>query len=90
MDWAIFVPITSKTYKIRLFDDGLDKYACYPNRWWVYGDNQRGKVAVVNAYDETVRIGSISEWKMDVLTATEMLLDDDTGGVCGEDTAVNV
>jgi hypothetical protein len=60
-EWTFYEP--DKEYMITKFDDGNERYGWFPNRWRKYGD-WRGKVAVVNAYDPTVRIVSISAWKL--------------------------
>ena len=63
MDWIYFEPRLDETYSINTFDDGNDKYRSYANVWNIYG-TWRGKVAIVNEYDKSVRIESISEWKL--------------------------
>ena len=70
--WDTFPPIRNKTYKINIFDDGMERYTGHVNRWWVCAENWRGKVSLVNAVDVNVRIGSISGWK------TELMEDENT------------
>jgi hypothetical protein len=60
-EWTFYEPKTE--CMIHMFDDGNEKYSLFPNRWRQYGD-WRGKVALVNAHDATVRITSISAWKI--------------------------
>lgn len=62
MDWVYYGPRTDVEYSIEVFDDGNEKYAQYTNVWLAYGD-WRGKVALVNKYDRSVKISSISAWK---------------------------
>jgi hypothetical protein len=61
-DWIYYEPDTSKIYTIGTFDDGNEKYKYYTNRWHVFG-KWRGKVALVNAENQTIKISSISDWK---------------------------
>ncbi len=60
--WNYFEPEQSVTYMINTFDDGNQRFEQYPNSWFKYGE-WRGKVALVNALNPTIRIESISEWK---------------------------
>ena len=61
--WNILTVInTNMEYKITQFDDGLNKYETYVNKWHIYG-TWRGKVALVNSIDSSVCIPSISFWK---------------------------
>jgi hypothetical protein len=64
MDWIYYEPRSSEEYSIRVFDDGNERYAGYVNVWYKYGE-WRGKVALVNSVDMTVRVESISAWKLD-------------------------
>ena len=64
MDWIYYEPRLGEEYSIRVFDDGNERYAGYVNSWHKYGE-WRGKVALVNSVDRTVRVESISEWKLD-------------------------
>ncbi len=63
MDWKYYEPKTDVEYSINTFDDGNDEYKYYTNVWYVYG-NWLGKVAIVNKRDKTMRIKSISAWKL--------------------------
>ena len=62
--WNMYQPNINKEYKILVFDDGYDKYVDYTNKWYIYGD-WKGKVALVNCMDFEIRIGSISQWKIE-------------------------
>jgi hypothetical protein len=62
-NWRFFGPDKSLVYEITNFDDGNDKYQKYINRWYIYG-SWRGKVALMNAEDQIIRLASISKWKL--------------------------
>ena len=64
MDWYYYEPRLGEEYSVRVFDDGNERYAGYVNVWQKYGE-WRGKVALVNAVDRSIKIESISEWKLD-------------------------
>jgi hypothetical protein len=61
-DWTYFAPDLSNTVEIIVFDDGNEKYTYYTNKWHIFG-KWRGKIALVNADNNTIKINSISEWK---------------------------
>ena len=61
-DWIYFKPDTNNVISIITFDDGNDQYKYYTNRWYMTG-KWRGKIALVNAENQTIKISSISEWK---------------------------
>ena len=61
-EWTYFTPNTNEVVSINTFDDGNDEYKYYTNRWHIFG-KWRGKVALVNTENLTVKIQSISEWK---------------------------
>lgn len=63
MDWNYYEPRLCEEYSISVFDDGNEKYMRYVNVWHKYGE-WRGKVALVNKVDRTIKIESISEWKL--------------------------
>jgi hypothetical protein len=65
MDWFYYEPRLGEEYSVRVFDDGNERYAGYVNVWHKYGE-WRGKVALVNAVDRSIKIESISEWKLDL------------------------
>ena len=62
-NWEFFAPDKSVVYEITNFDDGNGRYENYVNQWYIYG-TWRGKVAIINAQDQTVRVDSISGWKL--------------------------
>ena len=65
--WNIYNP-NNKFYKINTFDDGLKKYEIYLNTWLKYGDGYNGqKIALVNKENFNIQIGSISNWKVDLI-----------------------
>jgi hypothetical protein len=66
-NWHFFGVDKSVVYEIINFDDGNDKYQKYINRWYIYG-SWRGKVAIINAEDQNIRLASISKWKLLKLT----------------------
>lgn len=61
-EWIYFEPDTKEIVSINTFDDGNGEYKYYTNRWHVFG-KWRGKIALVNAENQTIKINSISEWK---------------------------
>jgi len=63
-DWCYFIPKTNITYTINVFDDANERYELYTNEWFLFG-RWRGKCALVNKVNPTVKINSISEWKID-------------------------
>jgi len=62
-DWFFFTPNAKNIYKINIYDDGNAVYEQYENEWLVYGE-WRGKCALVNRYNPSVKIASISTWKI--------------------------
>jgi len=66
-DWQFFKPDKTVVYEIMNFDDGNSRYQNYINRWYIYGI-WRGKVALINAQDQNIRVYSISKWKLLDLT----------------------
>jgi hypothetical protein len=69
MDWDYYEPKLEEEYCINTFDDGNEKYRGYVNVWHPYGE-WRGKVALVNKFDTSIRIESISYWKLDLIKNT--------------------
>ena len=61
-EWVYFKPNPQEIYTINTFDDGNEKYNYYTNHWYIFG-KWRGKVALVNTENQTIKISSISEWK---------------------------
>jgi hypothetical protein len=64
--WTYFEPDTNEIVTIVTFDDGNEDYKYYTNKWYIFG-KWRGKVALVNAENQTIKINSISEWKTTAL-----------------------
>jgi hypothetical protein len=62
IDWQRVTPDLNDLIQIQVFDDGKEKYKQYENSWILFG-RWKGKVALFNAFDDNVIIGSISEWK---------------------------
>jgi hypothetical protein len=61
-EWTYFAPDLSNTVEIIVFDVGNEKYTYYTNKWHIFG-KWRGKIALINADNNTIKINSISEWK---------------------------
>jgi hypothetical protein len=51
--------------KIRVFDDGNQKYQYLPNKWIITSRNS-GKISLKNVNNKDV-IYSISAWKVDII-----------------------
>jgi hypothetical protein len=62
IDWQRVTPDLNDLIQIQVFDDGKEKYKQSENSWILFG-RWKGKVALFNAFDDNVIIGSISEWK---------------------------
>lgn len=62
-EWKIISPNMNKIYKILKYDDGLQPYEQYINEWVIYG-KWLGKCALVNYHNQSIRINSISRWKI--------------------------
>jgi hypothetical protein len=63
-EWNYFLPTDkSPVYEINTFDDGNQKYHAYDNKWFITG-TWNGKCALVNCLNPTVKITSISLWKL--------------------------
>jgi hypothetical protein len=62
-EWTYFTP-AEELYEITVFDDGHQMYERYENKWLIYGNNWQGKRALVNYKDPSIKINSISEWKI--------------------------
>ena len=57
----------SIVYEINKFDDGNQKYEqMCENKWYIYS-NWHGKCALVNCANPTIKISSISLWKISKL-----------------------
>ena len=57
--------MVDRVYYIHTFDDGNQKYSCYPNNWIIlesmFGG---GKVKLQNFIRKEIFISSISKWKI--------------------------
>jgi hypothetical protein len=62
-DWIYFTPNTEDVYTIFVYDDGNQTYEEYTNEWLING-KWRGKCALINVKDPSVKIHSISKWKL--------------------------
>ena len=62
-EWKYFEPNPEEIYTINTFDDGNARYELYENKWLVFG-TWRGKYAIVNKDNQSVKIESISMWKL--------------------------
>ena len=65
-EWTYFEPTKKELYEISVFDDGNENYKYYTNKWYMFG-KWLGKVALVNAENHTIKIYSISRWKINVV-----------------------
>jgi hypothetical protein len=65
-EWILFTPNVLDIYKIIIFDDGNEeKYHNKKfNNEWLIGGVWRGKIRLINRYDSTLIIKSISKWKI--------------------------
>lgn len=79
-EWIFFTPNVLDIYKIIIFDDGNERFnnekfnnEKFNNEWfnnekfnneWLIGGVWRGKIRLINRYDSTVIIKSISKWKI--------------------------
>ena len=68
-EWIYFEPDTKEIVSINTFDDGNEKDNYYTNRWHIFG-KWRGKIALVNAENQTIKIQSISQWKTIVIASS--------------------
>lgn len=64
-EWTFYMPNAEEIYKIIIFDDGNEKYnnEIYQNEWLIAG-HWRGKIRLINQKDSSVKIQSISKWKI--------------------------
>ena len=62
-DWIYFTPNTEDVYSITVYDDGNQPYEAYTNKWLING-KWLGKCALINVKDPSVKIMSISKWKL--------------------------
>ena len=63
--WKMTPVNMEERYTIAVFDDSNETCERYANVWHIYGE-WRGKVALVNTENWTVRIESISAWKVSI------------------------
>ena len=61
--WSYVTPELTKSFQIRIFDDGNEKYKQYDNNWVIFG-RWKDKVALFNEFDQNITIMSISKWKV--------------------------
>lgn len=62
-DWVFFTPNTDHIYIINIYDDGNKAYEQYLNEWVIYG-KWKGKRALINLKNPSIKINSISRWKI--------------------------
>ena len=74
-EWTFYMPNAEEIYKIIIFDDGNEKYnneiyqneiyqnEIYQNEWLIAG-HWRGKIRLINRKDSSIKIQSISKWKI--------------------------
>jgi hypothetical protein len=62
-EWIYFIPNLQYIYKINVYDDGNQVYEQYINKWVIYG-KWLGKCALVNYHNQSIKINSISRWKI--------------------------
>jgi hypothetical protein len=62
-EWKFITPNAKDIYKILKYDDGLQDYEHYINEWMIYG-KWLGKCALVNYHNQSIKINSISRWKI--------------------------
>ena len=66
------LPKINQIVKINVFDDGRREFEKYINQWKVTKTMFKGgKIELININDETVKINSISSWKVKVLEMPE-------------------
>jgi hypothetical protein len=62
-EWIYFIPNLQNIYEIIIYDDGNQVYEQYVNKWAVYG-KWRGKYSLINIETPSIKINSISKWKI--------------------------
>ena len=62
-EWNYFTPKEKQIYKVSVFDDGNQTYAHYVNEWLINGEWE-GKISLINVESPSIRISSISRWKV--------------------------
>ena len=69
MNWINFSEDEYKLCSIEVFDDGYQNYKHkYDNLWYVIGTNNKGKYELKNIKDSSVKINSISSWKVRIFS----------------------
>lgn len=61
--WDYVPPKLNEIYYITKFDDGLNNYTIYPNKWIIFGE-WKGKISLFNQINPKIIIRSISAWKV--------------------------
>ena len=61
--WLYFTPDPERTYALSVYDDGNQIYDVYVNKWLITG-KWRGKRSLINAINPSIKITSISKWKL--------------------------
>lgn len=62
-EWNYITPNEKEMYKVNVFDDGNESYSYYVNEWLINGE-WGGKVSLINKTMPSIRINSISRWKV--------------------------
>jgi hypothetical protein len=62
-EWNYFTPNEKDIYKVYVFDDGNQPYAQYANEWLING-KWKGKISLINVNSSSIKINSISKWKV--------------------------
>jgi len=62
-EWNYITPNEKEMYKVNVFDDGNESYSYYVNEWLINGECG-GKVSLINKTMPSIRINSISRWKV--------------------------
>jgi hypothetical protein len=66
INWEIFDKENQYLCEIKVFDDGnhiLEHK--FKNIWIVIGTNNKGKCRLINYFDQTFILNSISHWKLE-------------------------
>ena len=62
-DWIYFTPNLQDIHKINVYDDGIQVYEQYTNKWAINGI-WKGKFSLINIEVPSIKISSISQWKI--------------------------
>lgn len=60
-DWTILPIDKNLYYEIIVFDESNENFRNYKNKWYIYAE-KKDKIALVNAYNFNIYIGSIYIW----------------------------